>query len=95
MFKEFHFETIDGRHLLVEINIFCTSRDGDFGWEDLSMLDDSSQPVEFESLSKADQSRLENDCDNMAYHYSDEALQDYQESAADALYDSWKDGTFG
>lgn len=91
MTKNFPFETLDGVHLLVEINIICTCSDySDYNFEDLSMLNDAGEPVDFESLCEYDKTRLTDRCQQMAYNYAQESYQEYLLSFADRFSDSWE-----
>jgi hypothetical protein len=91
MTVNFTFETSDGLLLKGEVDIWCHSNDGDYGYEEVRLF--TAQDADFDEnlLSLKDKALLEEQCDELARDHSCEAYQSYCEGMADWHYERTKD----
>lgn len=91
MTRRFDFETSLGETLKVELSVWCHDREGDYGYEDVSLMNAAGELVAEESLLPQDRVRFEAKCEDVAYDAADDAYQSYAEGMGDWLYECARD----
>jgi hypothetical protein len=77
----------------IEIDVWCHDIDGDYGWENIVLVDrESNREIDFDSLPANEQSAIEQMADTISADEAVNAYQAHSEDAGDALYDRMRDG---
>lgn len=77
------------------INVYVDVLDEEVYCDDFTIFEiETNEEIPFNFFSKETQQEIEKKIDEYVYENSSNIMQDARESAADSLYDSWKDGEF-
>ncbi len=78
--------------LEITIDIWCHSDDGDYGFEDMIVWDNSTDTeIDLHSLPENEVKMIEARAEEIAYECSPDAYQDYIENVGDAAYERYID----
>lgn len=78
--------------ITVNINIWCTDRDGDYGYDIESLWDEDRQcSVRIDDLSVTELAEIDKQGEALAYENADAAYQEYCEERSNVEYERWKD----